>query len=402
MIEKSRFNIKFDKILQILCKEIYDSPLSMLRENVQNAYDAILIRKRYDSSMEGGSIRVTIDGKSISVLDNGIGMTQDNLNKNYWTAGSSGKNNEYAKAAGVVGTFGIGAMANFGVCQQLKVITRYYNSDLTITSWVNKDDLSHDEECIQTSLTENKLDEPGTNVEVELDNEHNISVNDAIEYLSPFVKYLQVPLYINDNLVSCQNYKLPIASINEISIEGEEKLNDGLIFNYRILLNKNNFVNPRIELSNINSSYSNNAFGEIVLNSTENSIYGLRNGFGLSQIPIVSEFDMGGVANLINLVPTAGRDAISRQSVDFVMRLVSCADTLVAKAIAKSEMADNSRELILYIRNHSDYSLADNIKIGVANTEERISLGQIQSNIDGKNVMYYSGSDKSIINLSSG
>lgn len=218
MIKKSRFNIKFDKILQILCKEIYDSPLSMLRENVQNAYDAILMRKKYDSSMKEGCIRVTIDGKSISVLDNGIGMTQDNLNKNYWTAGSSGKNNEYAKAAGVVGTFGIGAMANFGVCQQLKVITRYYNSDLTITSWVNKDDLSHEEECIQTSLTENKLDEPGTTVEVELDNEHNISVNDAIEYLSPFVKYLQVPLYINDNLVSCQNYKLPIASINTLLI----------------------------------------------------------------------------------------------------------------------------------------------------------------------------------------
>ena len=398
MIKKSRFNIKFDKILQILCKEIYDSPLSMLRENVQNAYDAILIRKKYDPSMKEGCIRVTIDGKSISVLDNGIGMTQDNLNKNYWTAGSSGKNNEYAKAAGVVGTFGIGAMANFGVCQQLKVITRYYNSDLTITSWVNKDDLSHEEECIQTSLTENKLDEPGTTVEVELDNEHNISVNDAIEYLSPFVKYLQVPLYINDNLVSCQNYKLPIASINEVSIEGEEKLNEGLNFNYRILLNKNNFVNPRIELSNINSTYSKTAFGDIVLNSTDHSIYGLRNGFGLSQIPIASEFDMGGVANLINLVPTAGRDAISRQSVDFVMKLVSCADSLVANAIAKSDMADNSRELILYIRNHSDYSLADNIKIGVANTEERISLGQIQSNIDGKNVMYYSGSDKSIIN----
>ena len=281
MIKKSRFNIKFDKILQILCKEIYDSPLSMLRENVQNAYDAILIRKKYDLSMKEGCIRVIIDGKSISVLDNGIGMTQDNLNKNYWTAGSSGKNNEYAKAAGVVGTFGIGAMANFGVCQQLKVITRYYNSDLTITSWVNKDDLSHEEECIQTSLTENKLDEPGTTVEVELDNEHNISVNDAIEYLSPFVKYLQVPLYINDNLVSCQNYKLPIASINEVSIEGEEKLNDGLNFNYRILLNKNNFVNPRIELSNINSSYSKTAFGDIVLNSTDYSIYGLRNGFGL-------------------------------------------------------------------------------------------------------------------------
>lgn len=398
MIEKSRFNIKFDKILQILCKEIYDSPLSMLRENVQNAYDAILMRKKYDPAMQEGYIHINIDGRTITISDNGVGMTQENLRKNYWTAGSSGKNNDYAKAAGVVGTFGIGAMANFGVCQQLKVITRHYESDVTITSWVNKEDLSHEEECIQTSITETRLEEPGTKVRVELDNEHNITVSDAIEYLTPFVRYLRVPLYVNDKLISCNDYRLPIASTNEISFEGDEVLNDGLTFHYRILLNKNSFINPRIELSNINTPYSKVVLGDIVLNSTEHSIYGLRNGFGLSQIPVGSEFNMGGVANLINLLPTAGRDAISRQSVDFVMKLVACADSLVAKAIAKSEMADNSRELIQYIKNHGEYSLADNIQIGIANSDERIVLGQLQSTIDGKNVMYYSGADKTIVN----
>ena len=94
MINRSRFNIKFDKILQILCKEIYDSPLSMLRENVQNAYDAILIRKKYDPNMDKGVITISIDGKTIVVSDNGVGMSMENLNKNFWTAGASGKNNE--------------------------------------------------------------------------------------------------------------------------------------------------------------------------------------------------------------------------------------------------------------------------------------------------------------------
>ena len=142
MINRSRFNIKFDKILQILCKEIYDSPLSMLRENVQNAYDAILIRKKYDPNMDEGVITISIDGKTIVVSDNGVGMSMENLNKNFWTAGASGKNNEYAKAAGVVGTFGIGAMANFGVCDDMKVVTRHYEDTATITSWVNKEDLA--------------------------------------------------------------------------------------------------------------------------------------------------------------------------------------------------------------------------------------------------------------------
>lgn len=118
MTVKSKISINFNKILQLICKEIYDSPLSMLRENVQNSYDAILMRKRCDSSMQDGCIRVVIDNKKVIVSDNGIGMTTEQLQKNYWTAGTSGKNNDYARAAGVVGTFGIGAMANFGVCQQ--------------------------------------------------------------------------------------------------------------------------------------------------------------------------------------------------------------------------------------------------------------------------------------------
>ena len=35
------FNVQIDRVLDLLCSQIYDSPLSLLRENVQNAYDAI-------------------------------------------------------------------------------------------------------------------------------------------------------------------------------------------------------------------------------------------------------------------------------------------------------------------------------------------------------------------------
>ena len=46
MKERTNFDIKIDRILNILCDQIYDSPLSLLRENVQNAYDAILMEDR--------------------------------------------------------------------------------------------------------------------------------------------------------------------------------------------------------------------------------------------------------------------------------------------------------------------------------------------------------------------
>lgn len=40
------FNVQIDRVLDLLCSQIYDSPLSLLRENVQNAYDAILQRSQ--------------------------------------------------------------------------------------------------------------------------------------------------------------------------------------------------------------------------------------------------------------------------------------------------------------------------------------------------------------------
>lgn len=401
MINKSKFNIKFDKILQILCKEIYDSPFSMLRENVQNAYDAILIRKKYDPSLTEGCIDISIEGKNIVVSDNGIGMTQENLNTNYWTAGSSGKNNEQARAAGVVGTFGIGAMANFGVCSDLKVITRSYKDSQTITSWVNKDDLedpNKQDECIQTTTNGERLDSPGTKIVVTLDDDHNISANEAEHYLTPFVQYLQVPVVVNGKNISCKSFYLPENGITETSFEGDFQTTDGFCFHYRILLNRNNFINPRIEFRNITYNYTNQVIGDIVLDSSNHTLFGLRNGFGLSQIPSTSIFSLGGIANLANLVPTAGRDAISRLSIDFVTRFINLADKLIAETIANTEMADNSRELLQYIKAHGRYDLSDNIQIGIANSEERIALGKIANVIDGKQVLFYRGSDKSIIN----
>ena len=62
--------------------------------------------------------------------------------------------------------------------------------------------------------------------------------------------------------------------------------------------------------------------GEIVLRQDMNTVYGLRNGFGLATIPISSNFKWGGVANLTKLVPTAGRDALTIDSINMVSEII--------------------------------------------------------------------------------
>src|ERR1700677_2891388 len=142
------FQVETARVLQILANEIYDSPLAMLRENVQNAYDAVRMQLvPAGRPLSEGRIDLEIGPKAIKVTDTGIGMTENVLTENFWKAGSSGKRSKEAKEAGVVGTFGIGAMANFGVCSELTVRTRAVGGP-SLISTARRDTLKIAEKCI--------------------------------------------------------------------------------------------------------------------------------------------------------------------------------------------------------------------------------------------------------------
>ena len=101
------FEVETERVLEILSKEIYDSPLALLRENVQNAYDATLMRATDEGKgLQDAVIEVNVDPQKIVIKDSGIGMNEEVLRNNFWKAGSSGKRTELAKKAGVIGTFG--------------------------------------------------------------------------------------------------------------------------------------------------------------------------------------------------------------------------------------------------------------------------------------------------------
>ena len=113
-------------------------------------------------------------------------------------------------------------------------------------------------------------------------------------------------------------------------------------------------------------------------------------------VPITSAFNFGGVVNLASLTPTAGREAISRESITVVSVIIQKVDDLVAKAIAENDVADQCRELLLYIRNTHKYELAQNIQISVCGSDNRMKLGDVAPMVNGKEVNYYEGKDKQI------
>lgn len=395
MEENTKFKIQLDRVLEVLCSQIYDSPLALLRENVQNAYDAILMRQYVDKSEAyRPQITITIGAGQLAIGDNGIGMNSESLKKHFWTAGSSGKNNSEARAAGVVGTFGIGAMANFGVCSELKVVSRAFDDEKTYTSTVKKSELSLEKDCIHTVDYLEQRDDYGTTVNATLAVGFRLKPEEAKNYLAPYVKYLPIPVLLNGENLSQTPVELTEVGDKGEKIKGQIR-EKNISFDYQLAFNTRSNVLPQILIENI---VLNNIVekGFICLKASEPTLYGLRNFFGLAPVPISSAFNFGGVVNLTSLTPTAGREAVSRLSIHTVAAIVRKADEVVARAIADNDVADQSRELILYVKNTRSYDLASKIRITVCGTEERMRLGEVAPIVDGKEVSYYEGRDKQI------
>src|SRR5882762_2754562 len=89
--DKIPFSVEISRMIEVLAAQIYPSPFALLRENLQNAFDAILLRRHLGHQFEP-QINVDIEPTRIRVADNGIGMSREDLRTHFWRAGSSSKN----------------------------------------------------------------------------------------------------------------------------------------------------------------------------------------------------------------------------------------------------------------------------------------------------------------------
>jgi len=394
-----KLQIDLKKIIKLLAKDIYDTPFALLRENLQNAYDAVLIRKLKDTNYNNPEIRLYIQKDRIIISDNGIGMTLEVIENNYWKAGASGKNNEDARKAGVVGTFGIGAMANYGVCQNLKVESRYYDSIKTVVTELNIEDISMDEDCISTSTSSDVKLPVGTTVTATLNPDVLIVEQEAISYITPYIRFVPFPVYINGNLISKQDFFKEVIDSNysETLFSGNIN-NDIWKFNlnvYSIKKNGENLVGFYVKNIFLHNQAIN---GEIVLCQNRKIIFTLRSGFGLAPIVLTSSFKWGGLVNLSNIIPTAGRDSLTRESVETISSLVIFAEKKIADVYSNVSICDSNRDFLLYVYQHKNLNsnLAKNIKIFRQPTSDYICLGTVQKNMDHHDVRFYAGLDETI------
>lgn len=396
-MEKIKFQIEIKRVLDVLSKEIYDSPYALLRENIQNAYDAILMRSQYSgekwSPQENGIIIVHIDNEKIIISDNGIGMSEKVLKDNYWMAGSSGKRTELALKSGVVGTFGIGAMANFGVCTKLKVETESIETKERIISEVERESLSLSEDCIRIDKT-SPTGKYGTTITTTLDPKARLTFEQARSYLTPYVQYLPIIVELNGT------------NISQNSIEEQYRDNSAKIqrtwngFEYGGI--KADILVQCNEVGRVSATVRNISIGGkvikgiICLRQDFGHLWGLRSSFGLAPVPISSFYSFGGVVNISVISPTAGREALSRESVEVTQRLIKIVEECATNTLAESEICNKSLPFMSRILSTGKILLANKLKVKVEPGQE-MTLEELKEHSQKRKYNYYEGNDQTII-----
>jgi molecular chaperone HtpG len=387
------FSVKTDRILEILSKQIYDSPYAMARENIQNAYDAVLMRaNREHRELTAFPIHITASADRLMISDSGIGMSERVLRDNFWQAGSSGKNTSDAKAAGVIGTFGIGAMANFGVCHQLTVETREPGSEAGIRTSARKSELQFGENCVQLEVIAGIAD--GTTLTADIEPTSNMDVVSLRNYLVPFVRFLKVPVFVNGELLSGQDPAATIGISDSWKELGRRHTNVGrFAFRTRVWADGSQLAVTVDEmlLDGVSTTAA------MWLRPQSGQVMGLRSRFGLAPIPISGVYQLGGFADLPFLMPTAGREALTRESIQEASQLIGPIETAISEVLKDTELADSHQGFQQYVLQLGTTAWAARVTVQVQPRDEKVELGELASRYKGRQLQWYAGSDAETI-----
>ena len=145
---KKQFKAESKRLLDLMINSIYTHKEIFLRELISNASDAVdklAYRSLTDDQvgLSRSDFKITLipdrDARTLTVCDNGIGMTRDEMEQNLGTIARSGslqfkqemaaKEGENQDVADIIGQFGVGFYSAFMVADQVTVISRAYGSD---------------------------------------------------------------------------------------------------------------------------------------------------------------------------------------------------------------------------------------------------------------------------------
>lgn len=198
-----KFKTESQKILDIMINSIYTNKEIFLRELISNCSDAIdklyykSLTENLGLSRDDFYIQVDVDRdqRTITVSDNGIGMSADELDSNLGVIARSGsldfKQHTEDDNIDIIGQFGVGFYSAFMVAKKVRVLSRKYGEDAA-NAWVSNGVEGYDVKPSQKA-------EPGTQITLYLkdntDEEdydrylQQYTLSDLIKKYSDYVRY---------------------------------------------------------------------------------------------------------------------------------------------------------------------------------------------------------------------
>ncbi|MBQ0056202.1 MAG: molecular chaperone HtpG [Bacteroidales bacterium] len=194
-------NVTSENIFPVIKKFLYSDHEIFLRELVSNAVDATQKLKtlaragEYQGSTDGLKVSVSIDPEAgtLTVSDNGIGMTAEEIDKYINQIAFSGATEFLEKykndGASIIGHFGLGFYSAFMVAKKVEIVSKSYK-DAPATRWSCEGNT-------EFTMDDAERTENGTDIILWLDDENkaNFSLKSTIEgLLKKYCKYLPVPV----------------------------------------------------------------------------------------------------------------------------------------------------------------------------------------------------------------
>ena len=197
-----KINVSVENIFPLIKKFLYSDHEIFLRELISNATDATLKLKHLSSigeaKVEYGEpiieVKVDKEGKKLHILDQGIGMTAEEVKKYINEVAFSGaeefleKYKDADKDAGIIGHFGLGFYSSFMVADKVEIISKSYQDEPAIL-W----------SCDGTpefSLKKTKKEGHGTEIILHIaeDSTEFLEENRIRELLRKYNKFMPIPI----------------------------------------------------------------------------------------------------------------------------------------------------------------------------------------------------------------
>jgi molecular chaperone HtpG len=200
-MQKGHIGVTTENIFPVIKKFLYSDHEIFLREIVSNAVDASQKLKtlasvgEYTGVLGDLKVRVSVDAqaKTITVSDNGIGMTSEEIDQYINQIAFSGAEEFLEKykddANAIIGHFGLGFYSTFMVSKQVDIVTKSYKEGAQAVKWTCDGSPEYtlepcDKEAVGTDIV----------LHIDAENEDFLQESKVTELLNKYCKFLPIPV----------------------------------------------------------------------------------------------------------------------------------------------------------------------------------------------------------------